>query len=114
MEKTEFIKLLLAAVVGGLLKELVSWLISFAKVSLFGQMWKYSRVVLTDVLALSFYGVLLVRFGFAEGAATKLDVLLMMGCGLGLLLCAISLLINVAKWNFARDTNNSDSSTTLK
>lgn len=69
MDRAELIKLLLAAVVGGLLKELVAWLISFTKVSLFGPMWKHSRAVLTDILACSFLGVLLVRFGVAEGAA---------------------------------------------
>jgi len=106
MEKAEFIKLLLAAVVGGLLKELVSWLISFTKVSLFGPMWKHSRSVLTDLLACCFYGVLLVRFGMTDGAATKLDVLLMMGCSLGFLVCAISLLISVAKWKVAREAAN--------
>lgn len=103
MEKAELIKLLLAAVVGGLLKEIVSWLISFTKVSLFGPMWKHSRSVLTDLLACCFYAVLLVRFGMMEGAATKLDVLLMMGCGLGFLVCAITLLISVAEWNVARE-----------
>jgi hypothetical protein len=103
MEKAELIKLLLAAVVGGLLKELVTWLIGFTKVSLFGPMWKHSRSVLTDLFTCCFYGLLLVRFGMTDGAATKLDVLLMMGCGLGFLVCAISLLVSVVRWKVARE-----------
>jgi hypothetical protein len=112
MEKSELIKLLLAAVVGGLLKELVAWLISFTKVSLFGPMWKHSRGVITDLLACCFYGVLLGRFGMTDGAATKLDVLLTMGCGLGFLVCAISLLVSVAKWKVAREAAGAAPATT--
>jgi hypothetical protein len=112
MEKTEFIKLLLAAVVGGLLKELVTWLISFSKVSLLGPMWKHSRDVIVNLLACCFYGVLLARFGMTAGPATKLDVLLMMGCGIGFLVFAIFLLVSVAKWQLAREAANSPPAST--
>ena len=111
MEQAEIVKLLLAAVVGGLLKELVAWLISFSKVSLLGLMWKHSRSVLMNVLACSFYGVVLFRFGITETAATRIDVLIMIGCALGLLICAFALLISVAHWMHASKAANTVPST---
>lgn len=68
MEKAELIKLLMAAMVGGLLKELITWIIGFMKVSLFGPMWKHSRSVITDGIAFCFFGFLLVTLGMMSNS----------------------------------------------
>jgi hypothetical protein len=114
MESAELIKLLLAAVVGGILKELVSWLISFSKVSLFGPMWKHSRSVLWHAFGLCLYAFLLIRIGTGDGPATKSDVLLMMGLGLCLLGSAFFLLESIVKWQSVRQAKRVEPTLTSK
>lgn len=114
MESAELIKLLLAAVVGGILKELVAWLISFSKVSLLGPMWKHSRSVLWHALTLCLYAFLLIRLSTGDGPAKKSEVLMMMVCGLCLLGTVFFLLESIVKWQSARQAKSAESTSTSK
>lgn len=114
MESAELIKLLLAAVVGGILKELVSWLISFSKVSLFGPMWKHSRSVLWHALVLCLYAFLLIRLSTGDGPAKKIEVLVIMACGLCFLGTAFFLLESIVKWQIARQAKGAEPTSTSK
>jgi hypothetical protein len=102
MEQADWIKVFVGAIVGGILKEVIAWLLSFSKTAVFGPMWKSSQKIFTDFLACAVYAAVLVRFGIDETAVTRLDILILVGCVLGLLVCSIMLLVHIVQWQAAR------------
>lgn len=106
METSEFFKLLVAAVVGALIKELVAWVIGSLKQTVKAPLWKHNRAILGDFLACAFYVAILVRFGFSSDGITRWDILIAIGSVIGLLVCAVALLISIFKWQKARAALN--------
>jgi len=102
MEQADWIKVFVGAIVGGILKEVIAWLLTFSKTAVFGPIWKHSRKILTDFLACVVYAAVLIRFGIDEAAVTRLDILILIGCVIGLLVCSIMLLMHIGQWQAAR------------
>lgn len=104
MEQADWIKVFVGAIVGGILKEVIAWLLGFSKTAVFGPMWKHSQKIFTDLLACAVYAAVLIRFGIEDTAVTRLDILILVGCVLGLLACSIMLLVHIVQWPAARGT----------
>jgi hypothetical protein len=102
MGQADWIKVFVAAIAGAVLKELFAWMLSFSKTAVFGPMWKHSQKIFTDFLACVVFAAVLVRFGIDETPATRLDILILVGCALGLLACSIMLLVSIVQWQAAR------------
>ncbi len=104
MDKTQLITIIVSALAGAIAKPLIEWLISVVKTTEIAKaitaiakkaFSKNNRVVIFDLLSLSFYVVVLVSFALDEASPTKLDILIAIGASLACLVMSVSLVFHI-------------------
>lgn len=105
MDASQLITIAVSALVGAVIKELVTWLFGLIKSTLGAKaFWarlrtlfsKENRQVMYDVLAAIVFIGATINFGMKDSAATRGEILLLVGSVVMLLLTLINLLIDIA------------------
>jgi len=106
MDKTQLITIIITAVVSITAKELITWLISLTKkLSVLHTIKeklkvifnKTNRAIISDILALLLYVAFLIYFALAEGDATRIEILLVIGATIAVLFLSLSLIFKIVK-----------------
>ena len=106
MGKTQLITIVVSALVGAIAKPFVEWLISVIKTTEIVKainaiakkvFSKTNRVVIFDLLSLSFYVAVLVNFALDKASPTKLDILIAIGASLACLVMSVSLFVHIVR-----------------